>query len=482
MIANCLATLLALSPICSAAQVGHLPYQDMANLFRADNGIQGSPGEVKIEEVLANNFFSAQVGIFEVWIPNAGLENKTTCKDFKGVCTSLVEAQERWIDWLGVAAQGSEALRDDLSSHQAWIKKWKTSALGHRKPNSATDALTFFEAEEAQKEVSKRLSESMRSGSILGLKLEKGTAPVRLVIMPERKQFVEFLAFAGWWKPALRKNYWTRGIQNWTEFRIDDLQVIALQHPATSAMPDEYSGSSSMKATDPSGLEQQVVQLGTNQLLAYIHGDSMPSPVLRSLSIQMLIEIYGSCHTRNDGDMRGRRTNARSMFVAGGMSSGGRLAKNLAENRWRTDYGKHHYRRILKSVQKGGKAADKGSKHKYRAFLIDSNSEKENFVLRAPIFNPLETNPPVPPGFEGDHAEFTRAYYVSFMHWLQYYAGGSKPDSAALFAEVISKLTSKERNLEFGQLLESVYSMPMVNDKLDTDCIEGKYLKWIAKG
>ncbi len=494
MIALCLAALLTLAPAANTATVpatssflaqgpDQLPYQELTDQFRSDNGIAGIPAKsVEIEPVLKKNFFSTRIGIYEVWIPNASLKEKDTQKDFKGVCSALVESQVRWLNWLGEKAIDGEAVHADLASLSAWIKGWSLASLGQRDQDAPCTALEHFNASEEVMAISRRLTQQMRSGSILGTELNTDVPPVRLILMPERKQFVEFLAFTGWWKPELRSNFWVRGIQNWTEFRINDLQVIALQHPPMAETPGRYDGSSSMKANDNSGLEQQVVQLGTNQLLAYMHGQALPSPVLRGLSVQMLIEMYGSCHTRNDGDTRGRVTNARSVFIAGGASSGGTLGKNVAENRWRIDYGKHHYRRILKAVQKAGKAADKRNKHKYRYFKINSNSEGDSFVISAPIFRPIPGAAPVPPGFEGDQAEFTRAYYVSFMEWLQTSAGGAKKDSQIKFAEVLSRMNANDKDSEFGEILEEVYGIPMVNEKLDTDCIEGLFIKWIAKG
>ena len=50
------------------------------------------------------------------------------------------------------------------------------------------------------------------------------------------------------------------------------------------------------------------------------------------------------------------------------------------------------------------------------------------------------------------------------------------------FAKVLSLMKTNEEDREFGEILEQVYELPMVNEKMDKDCIEGQFIKWISKG
>lgn len=479
------AATLALAASLSASPVQdmtELSYAELADRFRETHGLgDATPEEVEIPALLENSFFMTRVGQFEVWIPIHTLEEKETAKDYQGVCAALCQAQEQWIDWLGERVEHRDERLKEFATHRKWIEKWKPAKLYKLGADEPHNALELFGAKDEGKELSSHLAQVMQSSSILGNSMEMAT-PSRLVLMPNRKEFVEFVAFAGWLLPEQQPNFWVSGIQNWTEFRVNDLQVIALQYPATAPLPGDYEGSTSMKDRDITGLEQQVVQMGFNQLLAYQHGDAMPSEVISGLSISLLIEMYGTCHTRNDGDMRGRQTQAREVFVAGGQSEGGRLPQNIASSRWRTEYGKYYYARILKQVQKSGASSDKRNRHKYNSFLLIGDNESDRFIAHAPIFGPKTGEPEVPPpGVDGDYMEFLRAYNVAFLHWLRTDAISSKKKSAEAFSNLLMEISKAETDVSLSSLMNTIYGMPLSNEKVDTKCLEGRFLKWISQ-
>ncbi len=208
----------------------------------------------------------------------------------------------------------------------------------------------------------------------------------------------------------------------------------------------------------------------------------MPSEVIRGLSISMLIEMYGACYTRNDGDLRGRITHKREVFVRGGQSEGGRLPQNMAESRWRTDYGKHHYTRILKQVQKSGASSDKRNRHKYNSFLLVGDDEAARFVIHAPVFGAGSGEVETPPAdVDGDYLEFLRAYNVAFLYWLQTAAAGSKKKSSAAFSALLGAQTTASGEHGLAAELEKVYGHPLSNAEVDTNCLEGRFIKWLSK-
>ncbi len=474
---------LTLALACSiSTPIEHeLPYQELADRFITEYDLSGkTPEEVDLSLLLEQHFFSTRLGQFEVWIPGTALANKETARDYQAVCTALCVAQSHWIDWMGEEARDQKAVKAGFKALGKWVKGWKTSELGSAIQDGHSNALDLFKAKDKDRQLSAQLAKVMQSGSSIGTSMEV-VSPVRLVLMPERKGFVEFLAFSGWLLPDQQPSFWIPGIQNWTEFRLNDLQVIALQYPATVQMEGDYEGSTSMKDRDVSGLEQQVVQLGINQLLAYQHGDALPTEVISGLSISMLIELYGTCHTRNDGDMRARHRAAREIFVSGGRSSGGRLPQNVAESRWRTDYGKNHYNRILKQVQKSGASSDKRNRHKYNSFLLIGDNESDRFVVHAPILGDGGLTEEVPQSVSGDYLEFLRAYNVAFLYWVQTEAGGSKKKSAQAFSRLLSQISHAGAEQSFAATIEGVYGMPLSNSKLDTKSLEGRFLKWISK-
>lgn len=459
-----------------------LPYQELADRFLERHGLAGStPEQVDLGQLLERDFFRARVGLFEVWIPAATLADKETARDYRDVCAALCEAQELWIDWLADEARDAAATRKEFAALRKWTDKWAVPKLMKVKEGQERTALTLFAASDEVVARSELLARKMQSGELLGSSIET-PAPVRLVLMPERAEFVELIAFAGWFLPEQQASFWVDGIADWTELRLNDLQVIALQYPALAPVEGDYTGSTSMKDRDVSGLEQQVVQLAMNRLLAYAHGEVLPSELLRGMSISMLIELYGTCHTRNDGDLRGRQTEKREVFVRGGRSEGGQLPQNIAESRWRTDYGKHHYTRILSQVQKSGASSDKRNRHKYNSFLLVGDDENERFVLHAPVFGPGTRETEVPPAaVHGDHLEFLRAYNVAFVYWLQTAGAGSKKKSAGAFARSLATMSTSPAEASLAAILEEAYGLPLTNAEVDAKCLEGRFLAWLSK-
>ncbi|MFT7670475.1 MAG: hypothetical protein ACI8X5_003184 [Planctomycetota bacterium] len=459
-----------------------LPYAELAERFLQENGQAGLPIEdVTVEAILEESFFSTRVGQFEIWIPTAALQKKDTARDYTDICAGLCKAQNLWMGWLGPQVKGSEQLVEGFDALENWISKWKVTTLTSVAKQEERNALNLFKAKGEVRTNSEHLAQVMRSGSVLGSAIED-FKPVQLILMPKRKEFVEFLTVAGLLLPEQKGTFWVPGIETWTEFRINNAQVIALQHPASTPVPGKYDGSTSMKDREPTGIEQQAVQLGMNRLLAYHHGPSLPDQVIAGLSINMLIELYGSCHTRNDGDMRGRITHARSVFIAGGQSSGGRLPQNVAVSRWRTGYGKSHYMRILKQVQKSGSSGDKRNSHKYNSFLLIADDEASRFITHSPLYGPAERETdPLPEGFSGDYMEFLRAYNVGFMHWLRTAAGGSKKDSSAAFGIFLSQISLANEDQDLAKAAEASYGLPISDPGLTNASLEGRFVKWVSK-
>lgn len=467
--------------LLSAPSSAELPYQQVAKEFLSDHGItEPSPEELDLGAVLERDFFRAQVGLFEVMIPVGDLAKKETAKDFQGVCMALSEAQARWIEWLGDDAIEGDALVKDLESTQKWAKSWKVGELISAAEGDSRDAAELFAPKSAQLEAIERAATVMQARSVLGLSIEEPTA-IRLVLMPHREQFVEFLAFAGWYRPELQPNFWVEGIRNWSEFRLDDLQVIALEYAAIGPAEGEYAQATSMKDRAQTGLEEQVVQLGMNKLLAYEHGAAMPGGLISGLSINMIIEQYGECHTSLDGDTRSRVTGKREQFVHGGRSEGGALPQNIALSRWRTDYGKRHYVRILKQVQKSGASADKRNRNQLNSFLLLSDNGAARTVAHAPLLGESATKDELPDDVLPDFKELVRAYKTAFLFWLQTEAAGSKKKSSVAFSSFMVKLSLDEEGDGFSKAVEEVYGMPLSDPELGSNCLETRFLKWISR-
>ena len=276
-----LALVIATTPSPSSAQ--ELPHQDIAEVFLADHDLTGTPiEEIDLTAVLEANYFRTRAGLFEVWMPAQDLSDKESVRDYRDICAALLRAQAHWIGWIGEEASDAKELRKALKSQEKWVAKWNLTKLMNRAGGEPNSALELFAVKEDQSAIYTGVAGALQSGAVLGMTRE-GAAPVRLVLQPHRKQFVEFLAFAGLYLPDQRGNFWVQGMENWSEFRVNDLQVIALEYTASGAQEGDYTQATSMKDRALTGLEEQVVQLGMNKLLAYEHGDSMPPGLISGL-------------------------------------------------------------------------------------------------------------------------------------------------------------------------------------------------------
>ena len=482
MLATTLLTLLPLGLGLPSAPptAKELPYQELAERFLDRHGLAGKTADqIELGALLEHDYFRARLGLFEVWIPTAELGDKETTRDYQEICEALCEAQEHWVAWLGAEARDAGGTTKDLAALRKWVGKWKPALLTKVPQGGKLDALTLFAAPEEIRESSARLATAMQ-GDVVREGAGREGGPVSLVLMPQRAEFVECIAFAGWYLPDQRGSFWIPGIESWSEVRLGDMQFIALQYPVATSNEGDYAKGMSMKERVPTGLVQQVVQLGMNQLLTRFHGAVLPAPMIRGLSISMLIEMFGTCDTRNDGDLRGLETPMRSVFIRGGKSEGGRLPKNVAETRFRTDGGKYHYARILRKVQKAGAAAEKSAGKKLHSFLLLADDESTRFVLHAPLYltgNAAAETPPA--AVQGDYLEFVRAYDVAFVFWLQTAAGGPKKASAATFAKLLVSLNPDSAEKGLTGVIEDVYGSPLSNAAADG--LEGRFLAWLAK-
>lgn len=481
-----LAPLLALAPVLStpkpAAPVDTLDYQELAASFLETMGRPGAGREEAAPQALLDEaFLKSSLGLFDVWIPKADLTQRGTAEDYRDLCLALLNAQHEWMDWLGTGVPDRRTLAKDFKGLAKWVDGWGTAELGAALGAEAQNTTELFDADAKLRAQAQRVAHAFRSTAVLGQN-RIGAAPVKLVLVPHRKDFVEFIAYAGWQLPGNRSSFWQRGIETWSHFYMNDFQVLALEYASPSTSPRDYGSSYSMKAKTPTGMEQQVVQLALNKLLAYEHGDSLPPSLITGLSINLVTRIYGGCYTRIDGDVRSRVTQKREVFVRGGRPEGGVLPPNTADSRWRVEHGKKHYVPILEQAQKAAAGNRKRGGDRYTAFELQSDSGSIRYTTRAPLLGPSAGEEEVfPDAVYGDYLEFTRAYPAAFLHWLQAHGAGSKKKSAQAFSEFLGQLNSGASAPTVAEVAEAVYGLPLSDPEASKKSLEGKFLRWIAK-
>lgn len=452
-----------------------LPYEKIAQDFASTHGYTAAtPDGVSYANVLDKHFVRLELGAFDVRFPRESLA--THAAQLQASAAALVVAQQEFVEWLSAGA-ADKALQDDLKALAAWVKSWKLPALVKAKSGTEPDVAQIVGATPAQAAASKHLFEALAKGSALGTARERALQS-RLILIPSRKLFTEFVYFAGWVQGDQRGSFWIDSVPDWTQCYVEDDQVIALQYAIVNRPADDYASGTGMDEI----LDQQVAQLGMNSLFSAHYKERVPGAFIGGLSMNLVIDAFGSIQTRVDGDTRSKVTQKRDVFVAGGASQGGFLAKNSAQTKWRENGGKDHFLTTLRSAQDEGGKLVKDPKQKVFAFAIRDDGGGEKWAAIAPFFD-ASTAPKDPAAkFQGDYAEFVRAYKSAFIYWLQTKSQATEKVSREKFSVLLKKLGDPDLAGDFEGVFREVYDgAPLSGVVGDKESLEGKFLTWLAK-
>jgi hypothetical protein len=452
-----------------------LPYEKIAKDYAAAHGMaDAAPESIQYEDVLAKHFVKLELGAFDVRFPREFLGSHAD--QFKNCALSLVASQEEFIEWL-TPASTDKTLREDLKVLNTWVKSWKPLAIARGKSTDDTDVAKLLGATEAQLTASKHVFDALARGLALGPAREKPLQP-RLILLPTRKQFTEFIYFTGWIKADQRGIFWLDRVPDWTQCYVVEDQVIALEYGIANRPPNDYTSGTPMDEI----LLQQVSQLGMNSLFSAHYKERVPGAFIAGLSMNLVIDAYGSVQTRVDGDTRSKVTEKRDVFVAGGASEGGFLAKNSAETKWRENGGRDHFVPALHAAQEDGLKVAKDVKNKVAVFAIRSDDGGDKWPAVAPFFDASAAPPNPAAKFQGDFAEFLRAYKSAFIYWLQTKSQGPEKPSREKFALLLKKLADPNLAADFEAVFKEVYEGAALSGPSgDKETLEGKFLVWLSK-
>ena len=480
---------LASEPAGSVGKVAPFDFEGAARTCLEERGESAaSPDEVDFEAFIQSHFARLDLGMFELRFPMSQIaEHPERLKDS---AEALARSQVLLLDWLEPLEIDQKQQRADFKLIERWIKGWKVKKIGKIKappaPEPAPDLALELNAKEDVVQALGRVRDVMVDGSSFGLQREGGK-PVRLYLMPNRKEFFEFVSLTGWVREELRSNFWDESAVDWAMCFLDQDQIIALEYSIAGRPVGEYAQGTAMNERNPTGMQQQLVQLAMNSLFDTYYAGRVPAAFVQGLSMNLVIDVYGQIDTRVDGDVRSRQTQKREVFIPGGASSGGLLPKNSAESRWRDLYGEDHFIGVLRLSQSQGKGLVKRPEVPAAVFGIRSDSGGDLHPAVAPFLGPkASAEPALPAKFQGDFQEMLRSYKSAFIFWLQTEAGGSKRKSTSKFATLLSRL-AQQGNEEpsgegFGQIFSEVYDgKPLSNELADKDSLEGSFLAWLQK-
>lgn len=488
------AALLALAPLATASTPTPAPVVaddldiDFAALGKKvlDRAGLGDrdPSEVMMEEILEASFITIRLGLFDLGMSTHSTADKMRANDLVDLADALLDAQAAFLEWCGPKAPGKRDAEKDIKTLKKWLEGVRGADIAALDKSETGELSSLLRTRKNVLEAQARFGEYMSRGVPLGLERE-GELVEPFIVAPTRRDFLEHLSVFGLLLPDQQPAFWTNDAKNWTNTYFNDIKLVALEFADIGSSTAGAFGGISMNSRTPTGMEQQITQLAGNSMLDNLFGDKIPPSLAGALSVNLVIDVYGECNTRIDGDLRSRRTQAREIFVPGGLSEGGILPPNMADSRWRTEQGSDRFLNTLQAAQNAGRSEATTPAEREICFEIHSDSGGSRMTLKAPFLGSIAAakNLKVPDKYYGDSLEFFRSYRSGFVHWLQTQAAGSKKNSEKAFAEFLNVLA--QRGNEDGALegaIEEIYGDPLTSElPSKKGDLEGKFLTWLSK-
>ena len=434
--------------------------------------------------LLEERFAHLAVGLFDVRIPCASLGDPEGVKNGARAVQALLEAQSGWLAWArgetqvrGEKKAGEKKPKDDPLAR--WLDTWSPKTFAGA-PTAGAELSELPGVPAAARSVLTELRSELRKGGALGFARE--VPGVRLVLFPERAEFVEFVCVAGMLDPRLKASAHDQGLTTWLEYQAQDARFLCLEYGSgTDGRPLERG--EGVADRNPVALAELVAQVGTRSLLARLYGAALDPALASGMANALVIDLYGELDTRIDGDVRSRSTEGRSVFVPGGNPDGGVLPASSAENRWRGTKGRDHFVGVLAQVQKSSGKKAPTRPERLTRFELHSDDGARKEIVSAPFLGPKAEKPAS--DLLADYLELVRCYGVAFLHWLRQEGAGEAPASAQRFAELLRSLARGAKAEELPRLLESLYGRPLSAASPDElfagNTLEGSFLAWLAK-
>lgn len=471
-----LSILLALPVLAPSSRANE--YEERTRTLLAELGVpDASSSTFEFGETLDKAFVRADLGLYQLYGPNLDFGRNDAAKNYRKVAGELLRLQGHFLGWLDPEEQSFEEQRSDLSLVGRWVDSWSDRDLLAAAQDGGGNLLDVLEADEGTREAVQRLASSMGRGEPLGLE-RSDSEPEVIVLVNDRMRYMRFLAFAGWVRPGLQGIFWSPTTSSWTNFFLDGRNYYASKYHGGDENPDGIS----METRAKDALEQQIVQLATNALLDNWYGAKISPTLANGLSVNLVVDLYGECNTRVDGDLRERRTEAVEIFIPGVLDDG-YLPKQLADSRWRIKHqGGNRFVDELKRSQK--EAAKELRERTSFSFMLEDDNGAREVTIRAPFMGPSEDGVQLPgEDFYGDFEEFSRAYRTCFFDWLRRHSMGKDEDAAresfGLLLRAFARGSSTEDVLGAFQ---EVYEAPLSSPELSEEALETRFLEWLPRG
>ncbi len=455
-----------------------LPFDRLAGDFLGSVGSdEVDPNSVELQDLLTQEFLRAQVGVFDVRYPLEALESEEHGREFAEVVRGLVQLHEVWLGWTHGDDKLPKELRTAFADLDKWLKGWNGD-LSSEQLASGQDLWTLLGPDEDE-----ALALETVRDALFAERFGEGLDPegTQLVLCPDRRSFLQFIGIVGASRPEMKQYIWKDEVRTWTEFWISfpkDVQILALEYADTRG--DMFAGSG-MNQREQTGMVQHVVQRATFSLAWFYFGRDLDPVFEAGLAQNMAIAVCGENNARSGGSGRASETQAREVFVPGGLPQGGVLPAWNADSRWRDRLGKDYFVSVLKAAQKDGYRSAGRKAGKLPNFELLSDDQSRTHVVRAPFLGtPGDSQEAAPKSFTADYLEFFRGYKSAFVHWLSEEAAGRR-ESGAKWGELLTALASKPADKDFESVVEEVYGLPLSAADDEVESLEWAFLEWLSK-
>lgn len=488
------ALLVAAPPVEARPLFDNMSFEELNEAFleaRAPKGTKAS--EFPIDEVVAKHYVTVVLGPFELACSLEQLKDKRS-SEFPQLAEALLDLEVYWADAFAVNDESRAAIRAEIEILRGWIQEWSKGALTSLSRGEAGEMLALLDASEEVRQASARLAALSISDEHLTMH-PRHIAGVRLLMSPTRRDFMEFVGYAGSAYPAKRTELWHDGIDQWTVFWIERTVIIAGEYAPWNVDPKFKTGLP-MNKFDKDGLRQHfLMQAARALVMTSINRTDLPL-LEKGLSLNCAISVCGRANTI-DGEgaisSTGASTAPYERFVPGGNPNGGVLPaipaapfNAVVENHWRKGNGDDWFLKPLKAGQKAGaKRARKEvdgplARNELPHFELEGESGSKT-VVSAPFVGDLAREQEYPEEqYLNEYREFFRSYLSAFLHWLDSAAVPEGADAShAKLTELLVAIASTGGNLPFDEAAKAVYGVPL-SSRDGSDSLEWRFLAWLA--
>lgn len=489
-----------LAALTAPASAQSVPFQRLGTTFIEEHcGTNVSAQGCDFEQLLENDFARIRLGAIGLVYPAAGLEEKNGPQRLTEIAVSVLDMQDRFLEWLALEPEVDGGIAKDLETLESWVEAWDAGALKRVAKAEDKDLLVALEAPEEVVLAAGRFKKAMASRAQLGL-APQFVDGVRVLLCPTRKEFMQTIGYLGLRDSKWADQHWIQGADQWTQCWTGETLVLALEYAPWSGFDEKFEAAMDPKEFDQGGDLQHVVNQIARAFLFRVFNNPDFVNLERALAANLVVQTRGKIVVL-DGEgiitSSGGRTMPYSRFVPGGLSEGGVLPAipagpldQITSSKWRKSAGSDFFLEDLrKGQQEAAKVARKlkekqnpKRKDPFAHFLLSNESGDDEHLVTAPFLGEFASEQRYPaPEFLNDYRVFFKSYQTAFHHWLRTVGVDEDPEKAQRrYAMFLRELASPANDQQVYTVLDRVYGIPTSARDGESDSLEWRFLRYVG--